>query len=67
MEKKSRMQPTHLSLKNKYITYCSKLSFGKISPCSYLNIVTMNIISYDTKITKKNVCYSRKYDFIKLF
>ena len=32
---------------------CPELPFGIISPCSYLNIKTMNIISSDINITEK--------------
>ena len=41
------------SLKDVDIAYCPELPFEIISPCSYLNIETMNIISSDTKITSK--------------
>ena len=50
--KNLRIEPIDLSLKKKCIAYCPELPFGIISPCSYLNIETMNTIS-DTKITKK--------------
>ena len=48
------------SFKDKCIAYCPELLSGILSPCSYVNIKAMNIISSDTKITKKSVFYSRK-------
>ena len=48
-------------------SYCTKLPFGILSPYSYLNIETMNIISSDTKITKKLSAIPEKNDFTKVF
>ena len=41
------------SLKDKHIAYYPELPSEITPPCSYLNNRTMNIISSDTKITKK--------------
>ena len=49
--KNLKIKPTDLCLKDK--VFYPKLRFGILSPCSYLNIETVNIISSDTKITNK--------------
>ena len=51
-EKNLKIEPTDLSLKGKCITYCPELPFEIFSPCSYLNIETMNIISSSDKNKK---------------
>ena len=48
-----KIKPIDSSHKDKCIVYCPELPFGIISPCSYLNIETRNIISSDTNITEK--------------
>ena len=45
-----KIKPIDLSLKDKYIAYCHELPFGIISPSSYVNIETMNIICSDVEI-----------------
>ena len=37
-------KPIDLSIKNKQIAFCSKLSFGILSFSSYVDVETMNII-----------------------
>ena len=49
-----------LGLKDKCIAYFPELPSGIISPCSYVSIKTISIISSDTKITKKNCVLSEK-------
>ena len=41
---KSLLKPIDSSLKDKCIAYYPELPFGILSPCSYLNTRTMNII-----------------------
>ena len=63
--KNLKKKPIDLSLKDKCIAYFPELPSGVISSCSYLSIKAMNIISSDSKITKKNVSYLRRNDFTK--
>ena len=63
--KNLKIKPIDLSLKDKCIAYFPELPSGVISSCSYLSIKAMNIISSDSKITKKNVSYLRRNDFTK--
>ena len=64
-KKNLKIKPIDLSLKDKCIAYFPELPSGVISSCSYLSIKAMNIISSDSKITKKNVSYLRRNDFTK--
>ena len=52
-EKNLKVKLIISSLKGKCIAFCPELLFGILSPCSYLNIEVMNIISSDRKITEK--------------
>ena len=47
--KNLKIRRIYLSLKDKYMAYCFDLLFGIISPFSYVNIETMNIISSDVE------------------
>ena len=53
MEKNLKIKPIGSSLKDKCIAFCPELPFEILSPCSYLNIETINIISSEPKITNK--------------
>ena len=64
-KKNLKIKPIDLSLKDKCIAYFPELPSGVISSCSYLSIKAMNIISSDSKITKKNVSYLRRNHFTK--
>ena len=44
-----KIKPIDSSLKGKCIAYCFGLAFGIISPSSYVNTETMNIISSDVE------------------
>ena len=49
-EKNLKIEPIDLSHKDKCIAYCPELPFRILSPCSYVNIETMNIVSsYDKR------------------
>ena len=58
--KNIKINSIDLGLKDKCIAYFLELPSGIISPCSYVSIKTMSIISSDTKITKKNCLLSEK-------
>ena len=48
--KKFKVEPINSTPKNDIMFYCNELPFGIISPNRFLNIETMNIISfYDEK------------------
>ena len=45
-----RKKPINFSLKNKLIVFCSEFPFGILSFSSYVDIATVNIISFDVEM-----------------
>ena len=64
--KNLKIKSIDLGLKDKCIACFPELLSGIISPCSYVSIKTMSIISSDTKITKKNCVLSEKKWFYQV-
>ena len=49
---KIKIKHIDLNFKDKCRAYCSELPFGRISPSSYINIETVNVISFDVEINE---------------
>ena len=49
---KIKLKHIDLNFKDKCRAYCSELPFGRISPSSYINIKTVNVISFDVEINE---------------
>ena len=47
-----RKKPINFSLKNKLIVFCSEFPFGILSFSSYVDIATVNIISFDVEMNE---------------
>lgn len=56
IEKNLKIEPIDLSPQNKCIDYCDELPLGKLSSC-YINIETMNVISFDVEISESFTFY----------
>ena len=57
--KKSYKKSINLSIKNKQMALCCDLSFGILSLSSYVDIKTINIVSFDVQKNENKLLRSK--------